>query len=123
MTFFLSATKARTLLIALSMLVTTPALAADVSGTWNATVDLGSRKGTPTFALKQAGDALTGTYTGQLGSSDVTGTVKDNAVDFSFSVMGATVKYDGKLDASGNSMSGTVDYGGQASGTFTATRK
>ena len=120
---FLPVTTTRTALFALSMLVVTPAFAADVSGTWNATVDLGSRKGTPTFVLKQAGDALTGTYTGQLGTSDVTGTAKDGAVDFTFSVMGATVKYDGKVDASGNAMSGTVDYGGQASGTFTAARK
>jgi hypothetical protein len=123
MTFFSTAAKARIAVIAFSILTATPALAADVTGTWNATVDLGSRKGTPTFVLKQSGDALTGTYTGQLGTSDVTGTAKDNAVDFTFSVMGATVKYDGKLDAAGNSMSGTVDYGGQASGTFTATRK
>lgn len=106
-----------------SLMLATPAFAADVSGTWNAAVDLGTRKGTPTFALKQTGEALAGTYTGQLGTSDLTGTVKGDAVDFTFSVMGATVKYDGKLDASGNAMSGTVDYGGQASGTFTATRK
>ncbi len=116
-------TRTRVALFAFAVLCVTPAFAADVTGTWNASVDLGSRKGTPTFALKQNGDALSGTYTGQLGTSDVTGTVKDNAVDFTFSVMGATVKYDGKLDASGNSMSGTVDYGGQANGTFTAARK
>jgi len=120
---FSPAAATRTALVAISMLVAMPAFAADVSGTWNATVDLGTRKGTPIFVLKQAGDALTGTYTGQLGTSDVTGTAKDGAVDFTFSVMGATVKYDGKLDASGSAMSGTVDYGGQASGTFTATRK
>jgi len=99
------------------------AFAADVSGTWSATVDLGSRHGTPTFVLKQAGDALSGTYSGALGDSDLTGSVKQSVVDFSFTAMGATVKYDGKLDASGNTINGTVDYGGQASGTFTASRK
>lgn len=111
------------LVAATGALLAVPAFAADVSGTWNAAVDLGSRKGTPTFALKQSGVALSGTYTGQLGTSDVTGTVNGDAVDFTFSVMGATVKYDGKVDATGNAMSGTVDYGGQASGTFKATRK
>lgn len=100
------------------------AFAADVTGTWNATVDLGGGQGgTPTFVLKQDGEKLTGTYSGALGESAVHGTIKGNDVTFDFDVQGAAVHYAGKLDADGKTMKGTCDYGGQASGTFTATRE
>jgi hypothetical protein len=94
----------------------------DVSGKWNAKVDLGSQGGTPSFVLKQDGEKLTGTYSGQLGSSDLTGTVKDNTVKFDFQVMGITVHYEGKVSDDGAAIEGTCDYGGQASGTFKAVK-
>src|SRR5262250_1419307 len=57
------------------------AFAADVTGTWNATVDLGGGQGgTPTFVLKQDGEKLTGTYSGALGESPVTGTIKGSDI-------------------------------------------
>jgi hypothetical protein len=96
--------------------------ATDVTGKWNAKVDLGSQGGSPTFVLKQDGEKLTGTYSGQLGSSDLTGTVKDSTVKFDFEVMGMRVHYEGKVSDDGSAMEGTCDYGGQASGTFKATK-
>jgi hypothetical protein len=97
------------------------AYATSISGTWSAKVDLGGGQGgAPTFVLKQDGEKLTGTYSGALGDAPVTGTVKGNAVTFDFDVQGAKVHYEGKLNADGNQMEGTCDYGGQASGTFTA---
>jgi hypothetical protein len=96
--------------------------AADVTGTWNAKVDLGGQGGTPTFVLKQDGEKLTGTYSGALGEAAVHGTVKGNEIVFDFEASGAAIHYAGKIDAEGKKMEGTVDYGGQASGTFTATR-
>jgi hypothetical protein len=97
------------------------AYAASISGTWNAKVDLGGGQGgAPTFVLKQDGEKLTGTYSGALGDAPLTGTVKGNAVTFDFDAQGAKVHYEGKLNAEGNQMEGTCDYGGQASGTFTA---
>lgn len=97
--------------------------AVDLSGTWNAKVQLGDQSGSPTFVLKQDGEKLTGTYSGALGEAPLTGTVKGNAVTFDFEVSGAKIHYEGKLDQDGNKMEGTCDYGGQASGTFVATRK
>ena len=100
------------------------AFAADVTGTWNATVDLGGGQGgTPSFVLKQDGDKLTGTYSGALGEAPIHGTIKGSDVILDFDVQGAAVHYAGKLDADGKTMKGTCDYGGQASGTFTATRE
>ena len=97
--------------------------AADISGTWDATVQTTGGNGTPTFVLKQDGEKLTGTYAGTLGKAEVTGTVKGNDVTLEFDVSGTKVTYTGKIDGTGKKMEGTCDYGGQASGTFTATKK
>ena len=96
--------------------------ATDLTGTWNAKVDLGDQKGTPTFTLKQDGEKLTGTYSGALGEAPLKGTVKGNKVVWDFEASGAQVHYAGTTSADGARIEGTVDYGGQASGTFTATR-
>ena len=55
--------------------------AADLSGTWSADVTLDAGSGTATFAFKQTGDKLTGTYTGVAGTADITGTVKGSDVE------------------------------------------
>jgi hypothetical protein len=102
----------------------TSLFAMDVTGTWNAKVDLGSQGGgSPTFVLKQEGEKLTGTYSGQLGESPLTGSVKGSDIVFNFDAAGCKVHYEGKIDADGKKMQGTVDYCGQASGTFTAAKK
>ena len=97
--------------------------AADLTGAWTAKVDLGGQGGTPSFVLKQEGEKLTGTYSGALGDAPLHGTIKGNDVAWDFEVQGAQVHYAGKLDSTGSKIEGTCDYGGQASGTFVATRK
>jgi hypothetical protein len=109
--------------LATLILLTTSLFALDVTGTWTAKVEVGGQNGSPTFVLKQDGEKLTGTYSGAFGEAPLTGSVKGSDVAFSFEVSGFTVHYEGKLDAEGKKMQGTVDYGGQASGTFTATKK
>jgi len=97
--------------------------AADISGTWSAAVQLDAGSGTATFALKQSGESLSGTYSGALGSANVTGTVKGSVVEWTFDNPDAgKIVYKGKLE--GNSkMSGTVEYGQLGKGTFTAEKK
>ena len=98
--------------------------AADLTGAWTAKVDLGGGQGgTPGFVLKQEGEKLSGTYSGALGDAPLHGTIKGNDVVWDFEVQGAQVHYAGKLDSTGSKIEGTCDYGGQASGTFVATRK
>lgn len=106
------------------MALTTIALCAaiDLTGTWHAKVNLGDQQGSPTFVLKQDGETLTGTYSGALGEAPIKGTVKGNDVVWDFDASGAAVHYVGKISADGSKIEGTVDYGGQASGTFVATR-
>ena len=73
----------------------------------------------------QKGDALSGTYKGQLGEAQVTGTVKGDEVTIEYQVDGPAgslaVKYSGKTD--GKSMSGKVSLGQLGEGTFTGTKQ
>lgn len=112
----------RTALAAFFLTCALPLLAADLTGKWQADVrsDVGS--GTPVFVFKQEGEKLTGTYSGQLGDAKVTGTVKGSDVTFEFDGM-VHVVYTGKLEEDGKKMSGSVDLGGQATGTFTAVKQ
>src|SRR5271154_2917282 len=84
------------------------ASAADVTGTWLMAVETGAGSGSPTFVLVQKGDALSGTYKGQLGEAQVTGTAKGDDVTIEYKVDGPAgslaVKYSGKTD--GKTMSG-----------------
>lgn len=111
-------------ILAIVFLFATLLFAADLTGTWNATVQLSTgQSGSPTFVLKQDGDKLTGTYSGALGDAPIRGTVKGNEVTIDFEASGAQIHYAGKVDSDAKTIKGTVDYGGQASGTFVATRK
>ena len=119
--------KANALVIALALLVSAQvfAQATNVTGEWtfNVTTDQGG--GTPTLVFKQEGEKLTGKYTGTLGAADLTGTVKGNAIHFTFTVdvqgQQAPVTYDGTVEK--NTMKGTLNIAGAINGTFTGTKK
>lgn len=101
------------------------AQATNVTGEWlfNVTTDQGG--GTPTLSFKQDGEKLTGKYQGQLGAADLTGTVKGNAIRFTFTIdvqgQQAPVTYEGTVEK--DTMKGKLDIGGMVNGTFTGTRK
>ena len=101
------------------------ASAADVTGTWLMAVETGAGSGSPTFILVQKGEALSGTYKGQLGEAQVTGTVKGDDVTIEYKVDGQAgslaVKYSGKTD--GKTMSGKVSLGQLGEGTFTGKKQ
>lgn len=67
---------------------------------------------------------ITGTYEGRSGKSNLEGTVKDNKVEFTVTVVaeGTTVTgfFSGVFES--HKMSGTVDYEGAGDGTWTAVR-
>ena len=114
-------------IVAIGMLASAQlvAQATNVTGEWlfNVTTDQGG--GTPTITFKQDGEKLTGKYAGQLGNADLTGTVKGNAIHFTFNIdvqgQQAPVTYDGTVEK--NTMKGKLDIGGMVNGTFTATKK
>jgi hypothetical protein len=110
-------------LLLIAALLALPLLAhaaTDISGTSQVKVVLGSQGGSPTLVLKQDGEKLTGKYSGALGDADIKGTVKGDAVTLEFEVQDYVIRYTGTLSSDGTKIEGTCDYGGQASGTFTA---
>jgi hypothetical protein len=99
---------------------------ADLSGAWTVSLQLDQVSATPSLALKQDGEKLTGTYTSQqYGKFPLTGTVKGSDVSFSVTLNidgnSITGTYTGKVQADGT-LAGSADIGGMMSGTWTATR-
>ena len=99
----------------------------DVTGKWLFNVTTSAGTGTPTVTFKQQGDSITGHYSSQaLGEADLKGTVKDRKINFTFRVeiqgTNLTVSYAGTVEGN-DAMKGTIDLGGQATGTFTAIKQ
>ena len=95
----------------------------DVTGTWNAVVDLDVGSGEPVFIFAQDGETLTGTYQGTFGNASITGTVKGDMIEFTFGAEGVgEAKYSGRItpDAVGSTIEGTCDYGDLGGGTWSA---
>ena len=97
----------------------------NVTGEWDFTVTTDQGSGNPTITFKQDGEKLTGKYNGTFGTADLTGTVKGNAITFTFNIdaqgQQATATYKGTVEK--NTMKGTMDIAGMLNGTFTATKK
>jgi hypothetical protein len=97
----------------------------NVTGEWAFTVTTDQGSGSPTLTFKQDGEKLSGKYTGQLGAADLTGSVKGNAITFTFTVdvqgQQAPVTYKGTVEK--NTMKGTLDIAGMVNGTFEGTKK
>ena len=97
----------------------------NVTGKWVLDVQTDQGSGTPTLTLKQDGEKLTGHYSGQLGEADVTGSIKGNAFTFSFGGDAGgqqfKVVYTGTVEK--DTMKGTLDLAGMATGTFTGKKQ
>ena len=118
------------LLLAMPLSIYAQENKANLSGKWELEVDINGEKGSPTFLLKQKGDTITGTYKGRFGEAKVSGTINGKKFEYKFDAKNIAdfdvteipnIIYKGTLDA--DSMKGTCDYGGFASGTFTGKRK
>ena len=93
---------------------------ADVSGGWSFTTENPQGTNTRSMELEQDGNTLTGTTTGDNGATaSVSGTISGNKVELTYDVpAGITVTMTGTVDST--SMRGSVNYGGQGEGSFTA---
>ena len=104
------------------LMVSISALAADVSGNWNLSVETPQGTRTPTMTLTQKGEELTGTYHSQRGDQPMTGSIKGNAVKLSYTIGGGdrsmTINYEGTLE--GDTITGKVVMGQMGEGKFTA---
>ena len=97
------------------------AQAVDVSGKWNMKVETSAGSGTPVFMLKQTGETITGTYSGQLGEAEITGTLKGKEIKLEFKAGDYNIVYTGTVD--GNTMTGKVGIGDAAQGTFAGVKE
>ena len=114
-----------TLVAALSAVRGAAQAKVDITGKWAFNVETAAGAGTPSRTFKQDGEKLTGHYSGQLGESDLTGTVKGADVSFTFNVDagGTAIKatYTGTADK--DNIKGKVVLEGLGEGTFTAKRQ
>lgn len=106
------------------------ALAADVSGTWKASVALDDGRHTaPTFTLKQSGEKITGMFLiPAIGERPLSGTIRGNEFSFHVDVeeSGIVFKlaYQGKIED--GKLAGTMlrtEDGNKIPGKFTATKQ
>jgi hypothetical protein len=111
--------------IAVSGLLLSFSTFADLSGTWNLTVESPQGTSSPKMVLTQNGDKITGTYvSSMLGESSITGIEADGKFTLSAeaSAQGQdfTITYIGTVD--GGTIKGDIDLGGMGGAPFTGTR-
>src|SRR5262245_4180451 len=112
--------------IMLSAIAAAQGAKVDLTGKWAFSVQTEAGSGTPAVTMKQDGEKLTGHYTGQLGDTDFTGSVKGSDFSFTFSsdLQGTKldVTYKGTI-VNKDELKGSVSIAGLGEGTFTAKRQ
>ncbi len=105
---------------------TTAGTAADVLGTWDATVTTTQGQAIPSqIKLKKEGAKIVGTIGSQMGETPVEAEVKDKTLTIWFNFQGQggqamAIKLAGKVE--GDTVKGTMAIGGQPGGELVATR-
>lgn len=101
---------------------------ADISGTWECSIDTGNgMRPNGTLVFKQVREKLTGALSGQSGENKITGTVKGDKVVFSFDItlrdqsQPTKVTFTGTIEAP-TKMTGTAEYP-KGTVNWTATKK
>ena len=96
----------------------TLSFAQSVSGNWDTTITSPQGAGKSQLALKQEGEALSGTIKSELGELPVKGTLKGKDIKLTFSVKfqdnDLLITLSGKLD--GDALKSDADFGGLAQG-------
>ncbi len=118
----------RTLVLLWVAVVATTALAqeaASVKGKWDASIETQQGPMPVTFTFSVEGEKITGTLSFQRGDLAISGTISGPEIKFtsSFDMGGGRnleLNFVGKVD--GDSMSGTVDFGGMGGGAWSAKR-
>jgi hypothetical protein len=99
--------------------------AADVSGAWTMSLETPQGSMPASLTLKQDGDAVSGTYRGPRNEAPAAGTLKDNDLKLSVSINagGQSVTLTIAAKVAGDKMDGTLDFAGQQTLKFSATKK
>ena len=99
----------------------------NLTGNWSFTVVYEGGQGSPTVQLSQRGDSLSGKYISQaFGELNLAGSIKGNEFSFSMTTSAGgdpfTMTFNGTVESK-NALKGSVDFGGNGSGSFTARRQ
>ena len=115
---------ARAVVLVLISAALVSAAPANIAGQWQFTVELAVGTGRPVVTFKQDGEKITGIYEGRYGKSNLEGTVRENHVEFTVTLVaeGTTVSgvFSGAYD--NDRMAGDVEYEGAGDGTWIAVR-
>jgi hypothetical protein len=114
----------RTVALCVACVAVVSAAPANIAGQWQFTVELSMGTGRPLVTFKQDGEKITGTYEGRYGKSALEGTVKENHIEFTVTVIAEGTTASGVFTGSyeKDQMSGTVEYEGAGDGTWSAVR-
>ena len=99
----------------------------NLTGTWSFTVVYEGGQGSPTVRLSQRNDSLSGKYISQaFGELDLTGSVTGKEFSFSMTTSAGgdpfTMTFNGTIESK-DALKGSVELGGNGTGTFTARRQ
>lgn len=98
---------------------------ADILGNWDVTVSAGQGPDTSApLVLKKEGDQIVGTFSSPQGDQSVEASVRDKAVTIWFSVrtQNGPINITMNGTAEGNTMKGSMDFGGRGQGQWSARR-
>src|SRR5262245_61561141 len=95
-----------------------PTAPASIAGQWQFTVELAVGTGHPVITFKQDGEKITGTYEGRYGKSSLEGTVKENQVEFTVTMVAEGTTVSGMFSGTyeNDRMAGDVDFQGAGEG-------
>jgi hypothetical protein len=103
-----------------------PSPALTVAGKWQMTLEMQMGTASPVLDLVQQGEKITGTYEGRYGKSQLTGTLKNRVLEFSFTMNaeGTDVRmaFKGEVAADFKSIKGDADLGGMGEASWSAVR-
>jgi ABC-type transport system substrate-binding protein len=98
--------------------------AASLTGPWTMTLDMQMGTATPALDLTQQGEKITGTYEGRYGKSQLTGTLKGRALEFSFTMNAegteVVMTFRGQVAGDFKSIKGDADLGGMGEASWSA---
>ena len=107
-----------------ALAVVTPLAQADVSGSWDLTIDGPQGTVNAGATMKQSGEKVTGKFSGPQGDVDVAGTMTGKTLKLAFSVNTANGAIDITMtgEVNGGEMKGTLDFG-MGTAEFTGKKK
>ena len=99
----------------------------DVTGKWSMTLEMSMGTGTPVLDLKQDGEKISGTYTGRYGTFDLEGKIKEQAIEFWFTMtaegQSVSMSFTGEVAADGQTMKGQATLGELGDATWSAKKE